>query len=521
MTRACAGIVLAGALVAVAAGSAVQGAAGQRPSPTAPEQAWLTDAEGRQYRLESLPRAQGQKTSETRVRTMWGVEADLAREDTESFYIKIYKVTAVAPPPAAAMPAPVTEALPDVVSRLRFTPMGTGLPAAGQWREGLVVTDVTGDGQPEIVAGPARKTLRAPSVFTRTGQAWTRATVVLPPRPYDYGHLAIAPASPGAPAVLAMGVHLRGMIALHLSGPSAFVDASDGLPFVQKATDAVFSSRAVVLSDCNGDGRPDLLALGEGMRPGARGSEAQVAMGLQVFTRAADGAWSARPPEGALRQVFGTRIAAGDVDGDGHVDLVIASGQYADGRVVFRGDGQCGFAEERLPVLWPHSFVTAVATGDLDGDGRADVVAATTRFEGRQAWAHLDVYRRATSGTWTRVPLDRREGRLRFDAAAVGDVDGDGRHDVAALGPDGETTVYLSERSGRFVREKTRVASPGTCGGAALVVTDLDADGRGDLVAAYAQERSTSADGVCPSEGALMAWRSVSRQAGPRARGGD
>src|SRR5262249_34040596 len=57
------------------------------PAQTSPQtskpdnETWLTDAEGRQYRLEPIPKAQAVKVDDTHVRTIFGVPAELARED--------------------------------------------------------------------------------------------------------------------------------------------------------------------------------------------------------------------------------------------------------------------------------------------------------------------------------------------------------------------------------------------------------------------------------------------------------
>ena len=43
------------------------------PAAKAAEPEWLTDAEGRQYRLEQIPKSQATKVSDTKVRTIFGV----------------------------------------------------------------------------------------------------------------------------------------------------------------------------------------------------------------------------------------------------------------------------------------------------------------------------------------------------------------------------------------------------------------------------------------------------------------
>lgn len=507
--------VLVPLVLVVLGGAALTAHRDQPPTPAAAsEDGWLTDAQGRQYRLEPLPRPQAVKIGDSRVRTIWGIEADLAREDEQTFYLKLYRVAPTSTPKAAPVAVVPAEPLPRVVRRVTLRAFGRGLPSAGQWREGLVLGDVTGDGALDIIAGPARKTLRTPTVFSRRDGTWTPASVGFPARAYDYGGLAFRPAQEGRPAALAVGVHLRGLMVHELAASAAFEDRSSGLPFAQRADDAVFSSRALAFADCNADGRQDLIALGEGPRPGGRGRDMSAAMGLRAFAAQPDGAW--RTPEPAMPSVFGASLAVGDVDGDGRPDLAVASGQFADARLVLRGAGDCTWAAEPVTTARTSSYVTAVALADVDGDGRAELVAGATRFEGERAFAHLDVFTRGADGQWTRRALARIEGRQRFEAIAVSDVDGDRHADVAAIGPAGALLLFLGDGRGQFVRQAGSVPHAGGCAGAALVAGDLDGDGRAELVAAHAQECTTTEPTACPSEGSLTAWTAGARPAATR-----
>ena len=223
------------------------------------EPEWLKDDEGREYRLEPIPKAQATKVSDTKIRTIFGVPADLAREDEKFYYIKLYKTepapvtktpdaqparggkpSSSAPaksgPPGAAGPAgaaspgggkPAAESLPSASARLRWTAAGAGLPTSGQWREGLVLADLTGDGRLDIAASGARKTLRPPAIFTFDGKSWTLAKgITFEPRPFDYGDLALGDFNGDGKLDAALGVHLRGLMAFRRDENGGFADAS-------------------------------------------------------------------------------------------------------------------------------------------------------------------------------------------------------------------------------------------------------------------------------------------------------
>lgn len=464
------------------------------------------------YRLEPLPKSQGVKIDPEHVRTMWGVQADLAREDDQFFYIKLYKVSPAPPPPkpvARASRVPPAEPVAPQSQRLRWTSYSDGLPTGGQWREGLVLADVSKDGHLDIVVSPARKTLRPPSVFVHDESGWKRLPgAQFPSRPYDYGAIAVADLNGDGLPDIVLGEHLHGLIAVQQSKAGGqFEDASTGLPFQTSAGTPVFSSQALALADCNGDGKPEILALGEGPRlPTAQKYDYAVATGIASFTRQADGTWSRKevPPSPA---VFGTGLATGDVDGDGKVDLVIAPGTLGDDKILFRGDGECGWQAEASDAVRPRSYITSVAAGKLAGPERDAVILGYTDFAAEQVFFGIDLLTRESEGHWTRKALVREPGRGRIEALATGDLDGDGKPDIAAVDGEGQVIVLLGDGHGHFTREQQSLASATHCGGAGIAIGDLDGDGLGDLVVSFAQEASPMSPGVCPSEGALVAWK--------------
>jgi len=66
-------------------------------------------------------------------------------------------------------------------------------------------------------------------------------------------------------------------------------------------------------------------------------------------------------------------LAAADVDGDGMLDLLVAS-DGAEDVTVFRGDGRGGFTREQSFPVGPSP--TDIAVADLDGDGKLDLAIA-------------------------------------------------------------------------------------------------------------------------------------------------
>jgi hypothetical protein len=168
-----------------------------------------------------------------------------------------------------------------------------------------------------------------------------------------------------------------------------------------------------------------------------------------------------------------TSLDAGDLDGDGDLDLVVADS--IDGLVVvLENDGAGHFsAASRQPAAL-QATLAAVKLVDLDGDHRLDLVVALTTGDavgsalgdgagGFGAWSMVTVHQPAL--------------------LAIADFDGDQRPDVAATMPtDSSVGVLRNQGGGALAGPVIVPIDPAHMFGSAdLVAADLDGDGLADL----------------------------------------
>ncbi len=177
-----------------------------------------------------------------------------------------------------------------------------------------------------------------------------------------------------------------------------------------------------------------------------------------------------------------------DVDADGDIDLVLAVSE-APGLRVWRNNGRGRFERDAaIPGFEDLAPARAVTSGDLDADGRTDLVWIDASYQVRVLGALESGFVDVTS----RSELLGERAR----AVACADVDADGNLDVL-LGDDEGLWLWTNRGTGRFERRaayretdsawSTRV--PRGVAVSALYLADLDNDGFQDAITLHFPER--------------------------------
>jgi len=278
----------------------------------------------------------------------------------------------------------------------------------------------------------------------------------------------------GGPAAVIAGDTLRIQYWYRDTNPlGSTANSSDGqrLTFSASLPDAaevlVETGRRprIEAGDLDGDGMLDIVAVG---------TEGRVTVHRHL---------GARTFEERTRLELGevaADIALGDLDGDGDLDVAIAL--PGSGRIALLTNDGAG-ALERQGDLIGLPDVALVRSSDLDGDGALDLIAV---LGGGSGVASEVRSLRSVGGLQFSV-LDRHVGAagLGQPALAVGDLDGDQAEDVffvelLPLGaPTSTTTVLLNDGAGAWTA-RSGPSVTGPIGGAFL--TDIDGDGALDVL---------------------------------------
>lgn len=365
---------------------------------------------------------------------------------------------------------------------LPVTGISDGLPREGLWRTNIVLYDMNGDGFLDIVAPPPRKGKEGqsrPFVFLWNAEErkWTEGKYRFPDKPYAYGGIAVGDVNGDGYPDIVLAQHGKG-VALLLN------DKANGFTESPLAAKEDFRSRAVILSDVNGDGRPDIIALSE-----ASFAEDYKPKGVLVGLNKG-GEWDFRTI-GESAGLFGDALASGDLRGSGNRDIAAAllTAFKEQQKLIWMGDGKGTFTNYTGELFGDGLMTVAVRIGDVDGDGKDEVIfsiaevgPSASKEKGRLAvlkWTG-EAFKDISSGP----DLD-----YIFTLDLV-DVDGDGRAEVVALT---KTGIRIFKYDGTAWAEKGNYPLPEAD---VLNVTDLRA-GRnkdGSVLIAVSSGRYESLD---------------------------
>ncbi len=241
----------------------------------------------------------------------------------------------------------------------------------------------------------------------------------------------------------------------------------------------VGSESSPALVDLDGDGDLDLV-IGSKIRPDDAHSG-----GLYAYenrgTPAAPDWWPAGTL--AIRGGFHYAPAFGDLDGDGRPDMVL--GSYRDVLAFYRNSGQAGpgrfvLADSAIATLTRGSYAMP-ALVDIDGDGDLDLFVGESSGE-------LNWYRNEGTRTEPRFALISEDldgiKAGRRSAPAFADLDGDGDLDLVIGNDAGPPVVYrnVGTRQHPLFRLDPSLVIP-LPPLSAPALGDVDGDGRAELFA--------------------------------------
>lgn len=309
-----------------------------------------------------------------------------------------------------------------------------GGPGSPPRDTGVAVADLNGDGQPDAVVTSASSDVLV--LLSQNGQYNTSTG-------YSLG-------SPSPmPAAVAIGDlnndgKLDVVVANEAGSVSVLLGNGDGTLQAPTSTTITQNADSIALGDFNGDGKLDAVVAAYGSNDGTEPG------GVVVLLGNGDGTFQT-PVTLTLTGLHPEAVATADLNGDGILDLatvaVGTSGQPATLAIFLGQSGGMFQAGPIYPLQATGGSQSGVAIGDLNGDGKPDIVAFSDFGQ------KIDVLLGDGTGNFRETPTIPTTFDSYLAGVALADVNGDKKLDIVLNG-----SYLLGNGDGTFQSEQQYLA---------------------------------------------------------------
>ena len=386
--------------------------------------------------------------------------------------------------------------------RLRFEESSKGLPGSGSWRNSGAVADMNGDGKLDIVLPPQRAGNGVPAIFLGDGNGgWTQWSTNFSTR-LNYGSVVAADFNKDKKMDVAFSIHL--------SGIAVFLGDGKG-EFREVFYDRAFPSRRLVTADVDRDGWMDVVAITEGPTGRSGDPKAKEYTALRGYLNRDKGSkWEGINIAHPKDNTSGDWLAVGNFNNDRFPDFVASTIYFNGTSIVHMSQGQAKkydfFWDGKGHVIPFRSYYGAVATGRFSSKDRDDAIVSSYRIwppkvdqeqitdPPLQRVVALDRVSFTADGKQaTRTPIMRWEPGRSVPGVASADFDRDGKNDLMFTRHDPrEAVLLLGDGKGGFARASLEGIPLRPQSNYDLMVADVNADSRPDVIVMYEAESATS-----------------------------